>query len=95
MQGSGHSIVRTVSASLAAAGPVIFGVIGDNGYFDQEDIALAVTMAVVIALTFWIPVNQTLRPPTVDRTPIRTVLLTRTSDFPYRRSYDICCCRIE
>ncbi|OIB58106.1 MFS transporter [Natrialba sp. SSL1] len=55
MQGSGLGVVRTVSASLAAAGPVIFGVIGDYGYFDQGYIALAVIMAVVIALTFWMP----------------------------------------
>nr|WP_049912502.1 MFS transporter [Natrialba hulunbeirensis] len=55
MQGSGLGVVRTVSASLAAAGPVIFGVIGDYGYFDHGYIALAVIMAVVIVLTFWMP----------------------------------------
>ncbi|ADD07184.2 major facilitator superfamily transport protein (plasmid) [Natrialba magadii ATCC 43099] len=59
MQGSGLGVVRTVSASLAATGPVIFGVIGDYGYFDQGYIALAVIMAVVIALTFWMPGTAT------------------------------------
>ncbi len=53
MQGAGLGVVRTISASLAAGGPVIFGVVGDNGYFDQGYIALAVIMAFVISLTVW------------------------------------------
>lgn len=55
MQGTGLGVVRTVSASLAAGGPVIFGVIGDYGYFDQGYIVLAVILSVVIGLTFWMP----------------------------------------
>lgn len=55
MQGAGLGVVRTVSASLAASGPVIFGIIADHGYFDQGYLALAVIMAVVIGLTVWMP----------------------------------------
>lgn len=55
MQGAGLGVIRTLTASLAAGGPVLFGVVGDYGYFDEGYIVLSVIMAVVIALTFWMP----------------------------------------
>lgn len=55
MQGTGLGVIRTLTASLAAAGPVVFGVVGDHGYFDAGYIFLAVVMIVVIALTYRMP----------------------------------------
>lgn len=55
MQGTGLGVIRTLTASLAAGGPVIFGVVGDYGYFNEGYVFLAVIMAVVIGLTFRMP----------------------------------------
>ena len=57
MRGTGLGVVRTASSTLGAGGPVVFGVVGDYGYFDQGYLALAVIMAAVILLTFWMPHN--------------------------------------
>ncbi|MFC6763546.1 MFS transporter [Natrinema soli] len=58
MQGTGLGVVRTITAALAAAGPVLFGVIADSGYFNEGYVALAVIMAVVVGLTFWMPETE-------------------------------------
>ncbi len=55
MRGTGLGAVRTAAATLGAAGPVVFGVVGDYGYFDQGYVALAVIMAAVILLTLRMP----------------------------------------
>lgn len=55
MKGTGLGVVRTFTASLASAGPVLFGAIGDYGYFDEGYLVLAVVVAVVVALTLRIP----------------------------------------
>ncbi|CAI49860.1 major facilitator superfamily transport protein [Natronomonas pharaonis DSM 2160] len=55
MKGAGLGVVRTLTAALAAGGPVVFGVIGEYGYFDWGYIALGVIMAVVVVLTLWMP----------------------------------------
>jgi len=54
-QGTGLGVVRTLTASLAAAGPVAFGAVGDRGYFDEGYLFLAVVLAVVVALTYRMP----------------------------------------
>ncbi|WP_379769228.1 MFS transporter [Halorubrum trueperi] len=54
-QGAGLGVIRTLTASLAAGGPVLFGVVGDYGYFNEGYIVLAVIMALVVTLTFWMP----------------------------------------
>ncbi|MGB9985530.1 MFS transporter [Salarchaeum japonicum] len=59
MQGTGLGVIRTLTASLAAAGPVVFGIVGDHGYFDEGYIALAVVMVVVILLTYRMPDSTT------------------------------------
>jgi len=41
MRGTGLGVVRTATATLGAAGPVLFGVIADRGYFDEGYFALA------------------------------------------------------
>lgn len=55
MQGTGLGVIRTLTATLAAGGPVIFGVIADYEYFDEGYIALAVIMVVVILLALRMP----------------------------------------
>lgn len=58
MQGTGLGIVRTITAALAAGGPVVFGVIADNGYFDMGYIVLSVIMAIVIGMTLLMPESR-------------------------------------
>ena len=58
MQGTGLGVVRTITAALAATGPVLFGMIADSGYFNEGYVALAVIMAVVVGLTFWMPETE-------------------------------------
>jgi MFS family permease len=55
MQGTGLGVIRTITATTGAGGPIVFGVIGDYGYFDEGYLILAAIMAVVISLTFWMP----------------------------------------
>jgi MFS family permease len=55
MRGTGLGVVRTTTATLGAAGPVLFGVIADRGYFDEGYFILAGIMVVVILLTLRIP----------------------------------------
>jgi len=51
VRGTGLGAVRTTAATLGAAGPVVFGVIADSGYFDEGYWLLAGTLAVVVLLT--------------------------------------------
>jgi MFS family permease len=51
VRGTGLGAVRTTAATLGAAGPVVFGVIADSGYFDEGYWLLAGTIAVVVLLT--------------------------------------------
>ena len=55
LQGTGLGAIRTTAATLGAAGPVLFGVIADRGYFDEGYIILALIMAGVILLTIQMP----------------------------------------
>jgi len=51
IRGTGLGVVRTTTATLGAAGPVLFGAIADRGYFDEGYWLVAVVLAVVILLT--------------------------------------------
>ncbi|CCQ33248.1 D-lactate dehydrogenase putative protein [Halorhabdus tiamatea SARL4B] len=51
-RGTGLGIVRTTAATLGAAGPVLFGMIADRGFFDEGYFLLAGLMAVIVVLTF-------------------------------------------
>ncbi len=51
VQGTGLGAVKSLTATFAAGGPVLFGVIADNGYLEEGYILLAVIMAAAIALT--------------------------------------------
>lgn len=55
IQGTGLGVVRTTSATLGAAGPVLFGGIADRGYFDEGYVLLAAVLVVVIVLTLRLP----------------------------------------
>ncbi|WP_049985059.1 MFS transporter [Halobellus rufus] len=55
IQGTGLGVVRTTSATLGAAGPVLFGAIADRGYFDEGYVLLAAVLFVVILLTLRLP----------------------------------------
>jgi len=55
IQGTGLGAVRTASATLGAAGPVLFGSIADRGYFDEGYLLLAAILVVVIVLTLRLP----------------------------------------
>ena len=50
-RGTGLGIVRTTAATLGAAGPVLFGLIADRGFFDEGYFLLAGLMAIIVVLT--------------------------------------------
>jgi len=58
VRGTGLGVVRTATATLGAAGPVVFGVIADRGYFDEGYWLLAGLVAVVILLTLRLPTAE-------------------------------------
>ncbi|MFP9193506.1 MFS transporter [Natronosalvus vescus] len=58
MKGTGLGVIRTTTATLGAGGPLLFGIIGEYGYFDEGYIVLAVIMAAVIVLTLRMPQEQ-------------------------------------
>jgi len=51
IRGTGLGTVRTAVATLGAAGPVLFGVVADRGYFDEGYLLLAAILLAVILLT--------------------------------------------
>jgi MFS family permease len=55
MQGTGLGVIRTVTATLGAAGPILFGIIADLGYFDEGYLILAGLVFGIILLTLRIP----------------------------------------
>ncbi|MFC7073232.1 nitrate/nitrite transporter [Halovenus rubra] len=57
MRGTGLGAVRTTAATLGAAGPVLFGVVAERGYFDEGYLVLAGILIVIIVLTVWMPEN--------------------------------------
>ncbi|MFC3959507.1 MFS transporter [Halovivax cerinus] len=54
-KGTGLGVIRTTTATVGAAGPVVFGVLGENNLFDEGYLLLAATMAAVVVLTLWMP----------------------------------------
>lgn len=59
IRGTGLGLIRTISATLGAFGPVLFGVIADRGFFDEGYVGLAIVVAVVILLTLRAPKSNT------------------------------------
>ncbi len=55
MQGTGLGVIRTTAAVIGSAGPVVFGVVAEQGFFDEGYIALAVILVIVILLTYRMP----------------------------------------
>ncbi|RQG97781.1 MFS transporter [Natrarchaeobius chitinivorans] len=61
LRGTGLGVVRTVTATVGAGGPLVFGAIGDYGYFDEGYWALAAIMAVIVLLTLAMPTTSAAR----------------------------------
>lgn len=57
VQGTGLGAVRTTAAVLGSAGPVLFGVVADRGFFDEGYVVLAVLLGVVVLLTLRMPID--------------------------------------
>ncbi|QLG50371.1 MFS transporter [Natrinema halophilum] len=55
IQGTGLGVIRTISATCGAVGPVFFGGLADRGYFDEGYLLLAGILAVTILLTLRLP----------------------------------------
>jgi hypothetical protein len=55
IRGTGLGVVRTTAATLGSAGPVLFGILADNGYFDEAYLVLAALMVLIVVLTFQMP----------------------------------------
>ncbi|WP_435183232.1 MFS transporter [Halobellus sp. EA9] len=51
VRGTGLGVVRTATATLGAAGPVLFGTLADRGYFDEGYWLIGGVILVVIVLT--------------------------------------------
>ncbi|RLM56454.1 MFS transporter [Halobellus sp. Atlit-31R] len=51
IRGTGLGVVRTTTATLGAAGPVLFGAIAERGYFDEGYWLIAGVLVLVIVLT--------------------------------------------
>jgi MFS family permease len=60
IRGTGLGLIRTISATLGALGPVLFGVIAGRGFFDEGYVGLAIVIVVVILLTLRAPWSNTL-----------------------------------
>ena len=50
IQGTGFGILRTISFTIGAASPVLFGAAGDRGFFDEAFLALAVLAGLTVLL---------------------------------------------
>jgi MFS family permease len=55
IRGTGLGVVRTATATLGAAGPVLFGLLADRGYFDEGYWLLSGVVLVVVLLTLRLP----------------------------------------
>ncbi|MDZ7850261.1 MAG: MFS transporter [Halodesulfurarchaeum sp.] len=55
IRGTGLGVVRTTAASMGAAGPVLFGLLADGGYFDEAYLVLAALMVLILGLTSLLP----------------------------------------
>lgn len=58
IRGTGLGIIRTIAASLGAGGPVLFGILADNGLFDEGYLILAVLMVLLVVLTTRLPTSR-------------------------------------
>ncbi|MGM0372166.1 MAG: MFS transporter [Halobacteriota archaeon] len=55
IRGTGLGVVRTTAATLGSAGPVLFGLVAERGYFDEGYLLLAGLMVLVVAFTLRMP----------------------------------------
>jgi MFS family permease len=57
MRGTGLGAIRTTAATTGAIGPVVFGVMADNGFFDEGYLVLSGIMLVIVLLTVRMPTD--------------------------------------
>ncbi|MEF8774241.1 MAG: MFS transporter [Halobacteriales archaeon] len=62
VRGTGLGVVRTVAATMGSAGPVLFGVVADRGYFDEGYLLLAALMVLIVGLTAMLPTAESTTP---------------------------------
>ncbi|MFC6719643.1 MFS transporter [Natrialbaceae archaeon GCM10025810] len=55
MKGTGLGFLRTFYMTIGASSPALFGVLADNGYFDEGYFVLAGFALVAMALVRWLP----------------------------------------
>jgi MFS family permease len=55
IRGTGLGVVRTTAATLGSAGPTLFGLVADRGYFDEGYLLLAGLMVLIVLLTMRMP----------------------------------------
>lgn len=55
IQGTGMGVLRTISFSVGAVSPVLFGAAADRGFFDEAFLALALLAGAMIVLALGIP----------------------------------------
>ncbi|UWG47072.1 MFS family permease [Halanaeroarchaeum sp. HSR-CO] len=55
IRGTGLGVVRTTAATLGSAGPVLFGILADRGFFDEGYLVLAALMVLIIVFTLKMP----------------------------------------
>ncbi len=58
IQGTGLGVVRSSSSMIGAAGPVVFGLIADMGYFNEGYILLSAIVAAVTFASLLLPKRQ-------------------------------------
>lgn len=57
MRGTGLGIIRTTAATIGAMGPVGFGIVAEQGYFNEGYYVLALIMIAVIILIYQMPTD--------------------------------------
>ncbi|WP_436346232.1 MFS transporter [Natronorubrum sp. FCH18a] len=55
MKGTGLGFLRTFYMTIGAASPALFGVLADNGFFDEGYVVLAGFAVVAMVLVYWLP----------------------------------------
>ncbi len=58
IQGTGLGVVRSSSSMIGSLGPVVFGLLAQNGYFDHGYVLLAGIIAAITVITLFLPAQQ-------------------------------------
>jgi MFS family permease len=55
MRGTGLGVIRTITATLGATGPVLFGIVAERGYFSEGYTVLAILVLTLVVFSFHLP----------------------------------------